>query len=120
MTIAEVRQKCKALVERFQGLGRLPRDILIFGVLILASSLSFGLGYLTGLDAQGRSTPLEVHTVAVEQSSGGVVASKSGTKYYYPQCSGASRIAEANKVYFASKGEAESAGYTLASNCSAQ
>ena len=50
-------------------------------------------------------------------SSGEVVASKNGTKYHLPWCSGAKRINEANKITFASKAEAEKAGYTPAANC---
>lgn len=46
-----------------------------------------------------------------------VFASKNGTKYYYLGCSGANRIQEQNKVWFASGREAEAAGYTLATNC---
>jgi methylphosphotriester-DNA--protein-cysteine methyltransferase len=45
------------------------------------------------------------------------VASKSGKAYHLPWCSGAQRIKEANKIYFASKAEAEQAGYTPAANC---
>jgi hypothetical protein len=45
------------------------------------------------------------------------VASKTGTKYHLPWCSGARRIKEENKVWFATKEEAEAAGYTPASNC---
>ena len=45
MSIAEVREKCKSLV------AEAPRDALILGILVLASSLSFLLGYLAGLDA---------------------------------------------------------------------
>lgn len=46
-----------------------------------------------------------------------VVGSKNGTKYHLPWCSGAKRINEENKVTFASKAEAEKAGYTAAANC---
>lgn len=46
------------------------------------------------------------------------VASKNGTKYYLPGCSGASRIKEENKVWFESTTEAENAGFTPAANCS--
>lgn len=49
--------------------------------------------------------------------SGAVVASKNSTKYHLPWCSGAKRISEANKITFASKAEAEKAGYTAAANC---
>lgn len=45
------------------------------------------------------------------------VASKNSDKYHLPWCSGAKRISEGNKVYFASKEEAEAAGYSPAANC---
>ena len=45
------------------------------------------------------------------------VGSKNSDKYHLPWCSGAARIAEENKVWFASKEEAEAAGYTPAANC---
>jgi len=45
------------------------------------------------------------------------VASKSGTKYHLPWCGSAGQIKEENKIWFASKEEAEKAGYTPASNC---
>lgn len=46
-----------------------------------------------------------------------VVASRSGTKYYYLWCSGVGRLKEANKVTFANAEEAKLRGYTKASNC---
>jgi hypothetical protein len=55
--------------------------------------------------------------VAAPAAQGNYVASKSGTKYHLPWCSGAQRIKEENKVFFATKEEAEAAGYTPASNC---
>lgn len=48
---------------------------------------------------------------------GAYVASKSGTKYHLPWCSGAQRIKEENKVWFETKEEAEKAGYSPAANC---
>lgn len=48
---------------------------------------------------------------------GGYVASKSGTKYHLPWCGSAKQIKEENKIWFATKEEAEKAGYTPASNC---
>lgn len=50
--------------------------------------------------------------------SGPYVASKSGTKYHLGTCSGAKRIKDENKVFFATKNDAEAAGYTAAANCS--
>lgn len=51
------------------------------------------------------------------QSENAYVASKSGTKYHLPWCGGAKRIKEENKIWFATKEEAEKAGYTPAANC---
>ncbi len=45
------------------------------------------------------------------------VASKNGSKYHFPWCSGAKRIKEANKIWFATIDEARKAGYTPAGNC---
>lgn len=56
-------------------------------------------------------------SAAGEAIAGGVVASKSGTKYHFPWCAGAKSIKEANKVWFASIAEAKAAGYEPASNC---
>ncbi len=115
MTIAEVREKCKTLLRR------IPRDAFILATLLLASSASFGLGFFAGRDAgQGSeselSEPLQT-PLSAEIQEGQVVASKNGTKYYLPSCSGVSRIAEANKVWFASVAAAAAAGYTPAVNC---
>ncbi len=46
-----------------------------------------------------------------------VVASKNGTKYYLPSCSGANRILEVNKVWFGSPEEAQKAGYEPSATC---
>ncbi len=58
--------------------------------------------------------PATTSAVAGEKA---YVGSKNSTKYHLPWCSGAARIAEENKVWFASKEEAEAAGYTPAANC---
>ena len=115
MTIADVRDKCKSLV------AKVPRDVLILAILVLASSLSFGLGYLAGLDS-GRGSSLGIEQaptseVGAPTGNVGVVASKSGTKYYLPSCAGADRISDANKVWFVSADAANAAGYSPAANC---
>ena len=116
MTIAEVREKCKA------RLATIPRDAFILGVLLVASSASFGLGLLAGEDAgQGREVrlqePLPTPLSSADSEAGQVVASKNGTKYYLPDCAGADRISPANKVWFLSAAAAAAAGYTPAVNC---
>lgn len=49
--------------------------------------------------------------------TGQYVASKTGTKYYLPSCATAKRIKDENKVWFATKQQAEAAGYQAAANC---
>lgn len=57
-----------------------------------------------------------VQTEASQVNSGSeVFASSKGKRYYYPGCK--STIVEKNKITFATKEMAESAGYTLASGC---
>ena len=110
-----MREKCKTFVSR------IPRDALIIAVLVLASSASFGLGFLAGVDT-GKGSGLEIgqtpmSEVGTPTGNFGVVASKNGTKYYFSQCAGAQKISDTNKVWFASASAAEAAGYTLAANC---
>lgn len=45
------------------------------------------------------------------------VASRRGKTYYYPWCSGAVSIPEANKIWFQSTTAAAIAGYTPAKSC---
>jgi hypothetical protein len=112
MTIAEAREKSKSL------LAKVPRDILIISIIVLASSASFGLGYLAGLEGgQGSGTTLQSSSPVAPGTAGQVVASKGGTKYYFPSCTGANAISEDNKVWFISASAAEAAGYTPATNC---
>lgn len=118
-----MRQKCKTFA------ATVPRDALIVAVLLTASSLSFGLGYLAGRDARPASaitidTAFETGTerastskIGTPTGNVGVVASKNGTKYYFPSCAGAERISEANKVWFVSPDAAVRAGYAPAANC---
>lgn len=46
-----------------------------------------------------------------------IFASKNGKTYTYSWCSGASRILDKNKIYFATEGDAEKTGRTLSKNC---
>lgn len=107
----------------------MPRDALVVVVVVLASSASFELGFLAGRDAgQGSVMRIENGTEtedarkpaaapAERAAVGKVVASKNGTRYYPPDCVAASRISEANKIWFASASAAREAGYELAANC---
>ncbi len=118
MTIAEAREKCNGF------LAKIPKDALIVAVLALSATMSFALGYLAGREGQGSEIsvappPLAAAAAAptADATSGQYVASKNGSKYYLPSCSGADRITDANKVWFATKDAAIAAGYAPASNC---
>ncbi|HEY4512595.1 MAG TPA: hypothetical protein VJH63_02955 [Candidatus Paceibacterota bacterium] len=61
---------------------------------------------------------LSVPQMNGQNQNGQIVASKNGKRYYFPWCTGISRISEKNKVYFGSALEAERFGLILAANCS--
>jgi len=125
MSIEDIRQKIKVIANIV-----LNRHIFAVLVIILTSSASFGLGRLSM--TVGLKTPVSIEgepfampsvgyqntaTASLVSDSKLYVASKNGTKYHFPWCSGAERIKEENKIWFSSKEEAEKAGYTPAANC---
>ena len=114
---------------------RIPADLLVILILLLCCSAAFGFGVLAGkemekgkdggklwieeLSKEGRVLPAAA-AVATEPPApitGTYVASKTGTKYHLPGCSGAKRIKEENKVWFETKEQAAAAGYEPAANC---
>lgn len=114
-------------------------DAIVVLVLVLVALASFGLGRLSvavvaegsagvllcseGLPVtedgrEGTANALGALGVdGTESERGDYVASKNGSVYHLPWCSGAQRMKEENKVYFVSKAEAEAAGYRPAKNC---
>ena len=107
---------------------------IVPAIVVLVVVGAFGFGRLSAL--QGQHTTLRiiypgaqvatpagalpqspVPSAAAGQGSGPYVASKTGTKYYLASCSGASRIKDENRIYFASAKDAADAGYGPASNC---
>ena len=133
---------------------RVPDGVLTVMVVLLASSASFGLGYVTGegkadeepvrieqgaasaestqgLTAAVSAAPLTAKATVVKpakakkaepvgtatEATGKYVASKKGTKYHLPTCSGAKTMSPENKIWFTTKEEAEAAGFTPAANC---
>ena len=119
----------------------LSDDLFLGLILILVAFGSFGLGRLSKIE--GAKTPIRIENApevtaetfsasasenqspdnsaqmasATGAMNGGLLGSKNGTKYYYAWCAGAQRITAANRIYFASKDDAEVQGYTPASNC---
>ena len=112
-------------------------DIFTTIIIILVAFLSFGLGRLSVLESKKPDIRIEtipageagamgsaaIHAVSnntetvKEMAQGQFVASKNGTKYYFPWCAGANRIKDENKVWFSSADEAKKAGYQPSSMC---
>jgi len=100
------------------------KDLILTAVIILVALISFGLGRLSKI---GESrVPITIEQVQQGESLDSIqglplektfVASKNGTKYHYPWCSGAQSIKEENKIWFSTAEEAQKAGYSPASNC---
>lgn len=132
MNIQDFRQKYKALI---------ADDAVFLALLIILVGVgSFGLGRLSMVPLETpaqaaavvmtRAAPEEAVSTARAESEGPsvlngtetsvqgqYVGSKNSDKYHLPSCSGARRIAEENKVWFASREAAAAAGYVPASNC---
>ncbi|OHA19452.1 MAG: hypothetical protein A3C08_01200 [Candidatus Taylorbacteria bacterium RIFCSPHIGHO2_02_FULL_47_18] len=137
MTLQELKEEIKLAYGVLNS-----RDFFFSAVIVLVGFASFGLGRLSLLES--KREPMRVENalmagvgVASEsdekkenialglpavpahagQAGGQIVASKTGAKYHFPWCAGASQIAEKNKIWFDSVEEAQKAGYAPASNC---
>jgi hypothetical protein len=93
---------------------------LILLVILLATA-SFALGRLSVL-IEGKPLVAVTQASAVGatvpmQLGGQYVASRTGSVYYFPWCSGAQNIAPANQRWFQSEAAAQKAGYRPAKNC---
>ncbi len=109
----------------------LKRDILVICIIILGVLGGFALGRLSAISSlpisiEQRAAVAESLSVTQGASSavfeapegaGSVVASRNGSKYFFPWCGGARTIKEENKVWFDSVKSARSAGYLPAGNC---
>ena len=97
-------------------------DIIIAISFILIALIGFGLGRLSYVIQDKSPITIEQAQLGAVASPNNntaaiYVASKNGTAYYLPDCPGASRIKEENKIWFSSQKEAESLGYKPAANC---
>ena len=114
-TITEYWLKIKSLADA--GVGEWG----LFAVVLLVAFASFGLGRYSALE---EVEPPVALTHAPQEASpralyigGLLVASKSGSVYYYPWCSGAQKILPANQRWFADEAAAQQAGYTPSKGC---
>lgn len=133
-------QKIKSFIESDEG-----KNILTVVILILVGLSSFGLGRLSKLNESGGlkiqyPVPLEANVISSPSTPSTLpkpstkapaappkatqsvtaktfFASSRGNKYYSIGCSGGKTIKQENRVYFATKEEAENAGYELSASC---
>lgn len=125
MSVPDIVDRCKEW-----GREALKGDTALFIIFIVMMTISFALGFMAGGEGKGAQnesggvviTEGKLNTASASISvdslaTGPIVASRTGSKYHLLSCSGAKTIKEENKVYFNTSAEAESAGYTKASNC---
>ncbi len=128
MSIKDIVEKVKLQIKQFYTL-----------VLILViASLFFALGRLSALEEHKspikiiypnsdqsatvvNSTPLTSadgdHLQKSNNTSGEVIGSKNGKKYYFPWCGTVKMIKPENQIKFASIEEAKKAGFVAGRNC---
>ena len=114
-SIQEWSQKIKAAGESVLG------EWGLIAIVFLVAIASFGLGRFSALeDVRPPVSIKEVPSEAVPRGmylGGLILASYSGSVYYYPWCQGAGKIAPGNQRWFASEQEAQKAGYTASKSC---
>lgn len=90
-------------------------------VIFLVALASFGLGRLSATEAA--RPPVSIGRALQEGEPRGmavgglVVASRTGSVYHYPWCSGASQIKAENQIWFKSEEAAQAAGYAPSKSC---
>lgn len=93
----------------------------IIATVLLLGLASFGLGRLSALEEVKPAVSLREASLASEPRmmviGGLVVASRKGSAYHFPWCSGAQTITAQNRVWFKSEEAARAAGYSPAKNC---
>ena len=113
--IHDWREKINTLLD--EVVGKWGIAIIVF----LVALASFGLGRLSALEDVQPPVAIGEAPEAAKPASlfmgGLVVASRSGSVYYYPWCTGAGKILPANQRWFASESDAQKAGYTPAKAC---
>lgn len=124
-------EKIKQFLENEQG-----KDVLTILIITLVGFGSFGLGRLSKEVSNPGITVKEYNLANVEYALSPTVntpktpknqnvfksvknyfGSSRGSKYYSIGCTGGKTLKEENKIWFASKEEAEKAGYELSSTC---
>lgn len=87
-------------------------------ILILSTNISFFLGKLSEIQKYNEKNNNKISLIQNKNTEEvEVIASKKGSVYHFPWCSGTITIKEENKIYFKNKEEAIFSGLRLAKNC---
>lgn len=115
VTIQEYIARCKGILD--DGIGQFGLLLLVF----LVGIGSFGLGRLSALEDAKLPVAIiqapEAENITALPPGGYVVASRTGSVYYLPWCSGAQKMAAGNQVWFGSEAAAQKAGYSPSKSC---
>lgn len=145
MSIKDLAEKIKGLPAIFQSGEEELNKYYTAAIIVLVGFASFGLGRLSVIESSREPVTIDgggatesavppdggtaprnsnqgaaaanAFNTAAPSASGQLVASKNGTKYYFPWCAGAQKIADANKIWFNSDTDARAKGFTPAANC---
>ena len=110
------------------------KDVFLVFCIVLISFISYNLGRIGALKktpvtiTDGQQQKADVYSATGVKNTSvkattapvldkRVVVSKNSDKYHFTWCSGAKRIKEENKIWFADESAALAAGYTKAGNC---
>jgi hypothetical protein len=113
--IPDIWTRCKASLEPFLS------DWGLVLVVFLVAFSSFGLGRLSATEAA--KPVVSVSQAPMEEEGQGmaigglVVASRTGSVYHFPWCSGALQIKAENRIWFKTEETAQNAGYTPSKSC---
>lgn len=115
VTIQDFWLRCKAFAE--EGIGNFGLLLLVF----LTALAAFGLGRLSTFEEAKPPVSIEqapqTTDVLALAPGGFVVASRAGSVYYLPWCSGAQKIETQNQIWFSSEAAAQKAGYAPSKSC---
>jgi len=106
---------CKSSLEDVLG------DWGLYIIIFFACLSSFGLGRFSALEAV--KPPISITEAPILTKPQGIypgglyVASKTGSVYYFPWCTGGENIPPERQVWFQTAQAAQSAGYQPAKNC---
>lgn len=98
-------------------LGRISKSTENSSPLVILGSNLENNPNTSNFGSTAKNIVADVQKTYSSETSGDIMASKNGTKYYFSNCSGVSRISTKNLIYFKTEAEAISAGYEKSSTC---